>query len=342
MNINTNYYFGAQVCETKQQTMRRTPLPTYTPSMTVAQARAHSQIDQFQGKVLRERPPIISSSQEESMIDKYVDQNALLWKRIEGYEQKIEELNQTNNDLQKQYRVHAKRLDNYNQQNLELKQQYDTLTKESRKRSDQGRSLSSQLVMLQFANSNLASTLDQAGMSISYIHTNNRKQQIMEEVKNRQTIVDVKQKRLVKQQDSLLDSIIPQDCNEKMNYKQFRSQQGSMNHSDRNIADGTIHLNRMCKIISQQHQESSAAWYAATINSKRNDIKLKHALPKFSKIMNKKRKISQKRRLSSLTIISQNKLSPKEEKECNNREERKFEIEDGSEDSDDDDNILVF
>ena len=69
---------------------------------------------------------------------------------------------------------------------------------------------------------------------------------------------------------------------------------------------------------------------------------MKHALPKFSKIMNKKRKISQKRRLSSLTIISQNKLSPKEEKECNNREERKFEIEDGSEDSDDDDNILVF
>ena len=60
MNINTNQYYGAQVGETQQQPMRRTPLRTYSPCMTVAKAQA--QTYQFQGKVLFERPPIISSS----------------------------------------------------------------------------------------------------------------------------------------------------------------------------------------------------------------------------------------------------------------------------------------
>jgi hypothetical protein len=356
MNINTSYY-GVQVGETQQQPMRPTPLPTHKPSMTVARAQGHSQTDQFQGNVLRERPPIISSSREKLiMVDMFVNQNAIFWKCIERYDQKINELNQTKNDLKKQYMVHAKRLDNYKEQNLELEQQYVTLTKESRNKSEQSKSLSGQLVMLQFMNSKLESTLDQAGTSISYIHAKNRQQQL-----------EIQTNRLAKQQNSLLNSKLPKGCQQKMNYKQFQSQQGTMNHSDRNIADDTIHLKQMCKIMSQQQEQdivnhlatssSVVVPYAATINSKRihsSDMKLKkeqsskyikskHVLPKFSKIMNKKKKNYQKRRPSSLTITSQNKLSSKEREKCNNKAKGKFKFEDDSEDSDDDDdNILVF
>jgi hypothetical protein len=69
-----------------------------TPTITVSQSQI--QLNQFSCPVLHQRPPRTSSSQEASLVDMFVNQNSILWKRIEGYERRCYDLNQTKKDLQ--------------------------------------------------------------------------------------------------------------------------------------------------------------------------------------------------------------------------------------------------
>jgi hypothetical protein len=141
MNINTTSN-GVQ-----HQPMRSKPLlATHKRSIT------------FRSKVLLERVPMRTSSRDESlMVEMFVNQNAILWKHIERYEQKISEFDQAN----KQYLINEKRLDNYKEQTFELEQQCKTLMKDSQKKNEETKNLSQGLILTQNNNSKLEAALRQ-------------------------------------------------------------------------------------------------------------------------------------------------------------------------------------
>jgi hypothetical protein len=158
------------VISTQQQPMHPTPLPTQKSSMALAEAEAQSnvQMQQLRVKVLHEQTPMI-------LVDMLVDQNLILWKRIEEYEQKLNASNnQTKKDLHEQKSKHDFSLDKYKEQNFQLEQQCITLEEDSQKKCEEIKSLSQRLILVHDINSKLESALSQAGMSIRSVQVENQ------------------------------------------------------------------------------------------------------------------------------------------------------------------------
>jgi hypothetical protein len=247
MNINTTINDVHEIDQIQQQQPMRPPATlhyTHKRNITVEQAKTHLQTDQFiQGKkvLLRsERKKRKSSSREALMIDMFANQNAILLKHMKGYEMKINELNNEKrlNDTDSNCNSNNK------QKYAELEQQCKTLMKDSQKQSERTKRLSSQLVLLQYMNSKLEATLDQAGTSIIYIHERNQKRQLEIQKQNKQkNRLLLAAKNHVQQHDDEDDSLPKNNSkslnccqSKKMNFKQFHhqsQQQGTaLNQSD--------------------------------------------------------------------------------------------------------------
>jgi virulence-associated protein VapD len=353
---------------THQQSMQPTPLATNKPSITVAQAHSRSHItDEGVRKVLHERPPMASSSREALMVEMFGNQNTILWKRIDRFEQTINELTQTKQFLHAHNSIHKKRLDNCREQYHELEQQYYiTLTKDSQNKSERSKSLSDELALLQDINSKL----EKAGSSIN----ENKNQQQKLEAKDNRLLLNINYNISNSKQQMMninysISNSKQQKASEQQNVNpiQFQNQQGTLHLHDSDVTkvDCTSHMKKKAYIITSNTKPNTNQTFIsktsplpttvsneseASPSTKQNtkiDLKRKHTnIKKESEQQSSK--YSKSTLVRVVEAISQDKLDDSTEKTYKNNNNNNNEIwsNDGdskdTNDNDDDDDCLVF
>jgi len=222
-------------------TQQQQQQPQLAPTKTLSQDQI--QVDQLPCSVLHQRPP--SSSHKKLRIDMFVNQNSILWNRIEGYERTCNELNQKKNDLQERNCINGKEIDDYQASNYVLEQEYNTLAKDSQNKSVQSKSLSQQFLSLQDLNTKLKETSSQAQMFIRSITLKKQDQQF--ELINNSSVI---------QNESLPNSKLQEEYQQQMSLEQLQKQQGTMTND---------YQKWVKKVTSQKKQNMKK------VNDKRNN-----------------------------------------------------------------------